>query len=65
MSDRTSCRIFADLFRILDEHPNQETAREIAQSVAACLPEYDFDPSSLAMDEALKRLGLDDLVEKK
>jgi len=57
MADRTSARLFGDIFNMLAEEPT-EKHKEMASKIFDKTYDYDFSNYQMYADEALKKLGL-------
>ena len=57
MADRTSAGIFADLFKMLAQHPSPEH-KEVAQRIYEMSRNYDFSEYQMYADEACLILGV-------
>lgn len=62
MADRTSAGLFASIFGILAERPD-DRAKEIARRIWPLRGEYDFNDYQMGCDEELLVLGLAKLGE--
>lgn len=58
MSDRSSAHIFGRVFELIDRHVPDEKKKRQARHFWKLSLEYDFGPSDMYCDPALKRLGL-------
>lgn len=59
MSDRTSARLFGEVFEILAEHVPAGEARDAAVlRFWGLTRDYDFSPDQMGADDALFALGL-------
>lgn len=59
MADRTSARLFGEVFEILSEHvPAGESRDASARRFWALTQDYDFSPYQMYADDALLALGL-------
>lgn len=58
MADRTSAKIFGEVFDILAGMPKTEEIVEAAREIMDLACAYDFDEYQMGCDDALRALGL-------
>jgi hypothetical protein len=57
MSDRSSARIFSEIFELLAENPDERNIR-LADNIWGFTYDYDFSPCQLECDDELFKLQL-------